>query len=271
MRQQSLIILGAGYTASVLLPLAHQRYAQVFATSRNPDVHLSHLQPDQRVRFDLTQPDTWSQIPRESDLVWCFPAAPLALVRNFCDTASLMTRRVVVLGSTSAYDVGSSTDYPPPWCDETSPIDLTKPRVQGEEYLRLHGGAITLRVAGIYGPNRHPIDWLKTGRVRPSRKYVNLIHVEDLARACLAAVLHAKPGEVYNVADGTPRTWNEICDAAGISRPLEPTQSDDTTLVGKRIANQRMLDLLTSDQTGLSYPDILSEIVRTHQARREAR
>jgi len=249
-------MLGAGYTASFLLPLAHQRYAQVVATSRNPNVRLGHLQSDQRVRFDLTQPDTWNDLPREHDLLWCFPATPFELVQKFSDAASLSTRRVVVIGSTSAYDVGSSTDYPPPWCDETAPIDLVKPRVQGEEYLRQHCGAIILRVAGIYGPNRNPMDWLKTGRVRPSRKYVNLIHVEDLARVCLAALRHAKPGEIYNVADGTPRTWNEICNSAGISGPLESPQFDDSVLIGKRISNQRMVNLLASDQTRLHYPDI---------------
>lgn len=261
MRRHSLIILGAGYTASFLLPLAHQRYAQVFATSRDPNRHLAYLPPEQRLRFDLTQPETWNHIPTETDLLWCFPAMPVELVQQFSNAASLSTRRLVVLGSTSAYDVGSTTDYPPPWCDETSPIDLVKPRVQGEEYLRLHCGAVILRVAGIYGPNRNPIDWIKTGRVRPSRKYVNLIHVEDLARVCLAALMQAPPGEIYNVADGTPRTWNNICDSAGISRPLEPSQSDDSTPVGKRIANQRMLDLLASDQTHLHYPDILDEVL----------
>ncbi len=120
-------------------------------------------------------------------------------------------------------------------------------------------------MAGIYGPNRSPIDWIDAGRVSPSRKYVNLIHVEDLARVCLAALHHAKRGEVYNVSDGLPRTWNDICDGAGISRPLKSPQPDDSTLVGKRIANHRMLDLLTSDHTRLHYPDILEHVLRERQ------
>ncbi len=268
--QQSLTILGTGYTAAFLLPLARQRYSQVLATSRDPDRHLNHLQPDHRLRFDLTQSETWSHIPREIDLVWCFPAVPLELVKRFAGAASLATRRLVVLGSTSAYDVGVPIDYPPPWCDETSLIDRDKPRVQGEEYLRSQCGAVVLRVAGIYGPNRNPIDWIKTGRVRPSRKYVNLIHVEDLARVCLAALMHGKPSEVYNVSDGLPRTWNDICDAAGIPRPLGSSQSDDSTVVGKRIANHRMLDLLRSDHTHLHYPDILEDVISRRQ-RRDAR
>ena len=93
-----------------------------------------------------------------------------------------------MLGSTSAYDTGGSQEYPPPWIDETAPIDYTKPRVQGEEFLRTECGAIVLRVAGIYGPGRHPYDWITSGRVGLSDKYVNLIHVEDLAAICKAAL-----------------------------------------------------------------------------------
>jgi hypothetical protein len=74
-------------------------------------------------------------------LLWCFPATPIELVRQFIATLTGSPRRIVVLGSTSAYDLGDSQAYPPPWIDETAPINLTKPRVQGEEYLRLEQGA----------------------------------------------------------------------------------------------------------------------------------
>lgn len=205
-----LIILGSGYTARFLLPPASRQYAHVFATSRAPDRHLNHITPDRRIRFDLTQQSTWKNISTGTDLLWCFPATPPDLVQKFAVTLDPLSRRLVVLGSTSAYEVGGSREYPPPWIDETAPIDLTKPRVQGEEFLRTNCGAIVLRVAGIYGPGRNPIDWIRTGRVSPSRNYVNLIHVADLARICLATLEHGKPGEAYNVSDGTPRTWREI-------------------------------------------------------------
>ena len=39
----------------------------------------------------------------------------------------------------------------------------TSPAFQGEEYLRTHHGAIILRVAGIYGPHRNPVDWIRRG------------------------------------------------------------------------------------------------------------
>jgi nucleoside-diphosphate-sugar epimerase len=117
---------------------------------------------------------------------------------------------------------------------------LTKPRVQGEEYLRNELGAIVLRVAGIYGSGRNPLDWIKNGRVGPSRKYVNLIHADDLAAICLLALEHGKPGEVYNVSDGTPRTWNEVCATAQQRWGVVAAAVKEHHSSGKRISNAKL-------------------------------
>ncbi|MDP3091621.1 MAG: hypothetical protein Q8N04_13150 [Nitrospira sp.] len=239
MPHNPLVILGSGYTARFLWPLVADRSLMVYATSRAPEEHLDHVPPAHRLRFDLSQHDTWGNIPHDADLLWCFPATPLDLVRQFAASLSGSARRLVVLGSTSAYDTGVSHAYPPPWIDETAPIDLTKPRVQGEEHLRLKHGAIVLRVAGIYGPGRNPLDWIRTGRVGPTRKYVNLIHVEDLAAICLAAVERGTPGEVYNVSDGQPRTWEAICET--MMGPDACRAADNATQkeTGKRIVSTK--------------------------------
>lgn len=261
MANTSLVILGSGYTGRHLLPPAARRYARVFATSRDPDRHLSSVPSEYRIRFDLQQPDTWKDIPKEADLLWCFPAAPIDLVAAFAATLDQPTRRIVVLGSTSAYDTGNTTEYPPPWIDESAPIDLTRPRVQGEEYLRKEHGAIVLRVAGIYGPGRHPLDWIKSGRVGPSRKYVNLIHVDDLAAGCLAALQRGVPGTVYNVSDGTPRTWREICDTAQRRWDIHPVAEPATAAPGKRLLNKRLQELLSSDHGSLRHTDLYESLV----------
>ncbi len=252
----SLTILGSGYTAKFLLPLARHRYPHVFASSRDPDRHLTHLRMDQRVRFDLARFETWQAIPPSTDILWCFPAVPIELVRQFADVASLRTRRLVVLGSTSAYDIGIAAEYPPPWVDETAAIDLTKPRVQGEELLRSTYGAIVLRVAGIYGPGRDPAEWIKAGRVNRSPKYVNFIHVDDLASSCLAALAHAGPGTVYNISDGSPKTWREICAVVEQRWGIRSFDSQEPATVGKRIRNERLCELLKSDGTSLRYEDL---------------
>lgn len=185
----------------------------------------------------------------------------MEFVKSFAEALLRRIRRLVVLGSTSAYDDGTSTTYPPPWINEATSIDLDLPRVQGEELLRTDYRAIVLRVAGIYGPGRNPIDWIRTGRVPRSRKYVNLIHVEDLSAVCLAALRHGQPGEVYNVSDGTPRTWNEICEEATRRWNIESTGSDGPTSGGKRVSNTKMSSLLELDQRELVHKDLFEALM----------
>lgn len=236
-----LIILGCGYTGRHILELTLSRGTSAWATSRNPAQQLTAVPLPQRLEFDLARPETWRQLPTGADLVWCFPATPLAAVRRWADTQRAQFNRLVVLGSTSAYEVANdSTDYPPPWIDESAPIDRTKPRVQGEEYLRNELGAILLRVAGIYGPGRNPLNWIRQGRVGPSRKYVNLIHGEDLAAICLTALERGQPGEAYNVSDGTPRTWNEICATAQQHWGVTAAATKEGLSPGKRISNAKL-------------------------------
>ena len=253
----SLVILGSGYTARFVLPLAERRYASVLATSRNPDHHLASLLPNSRVRFDLSDRTTWQNIPPDSDLLWCFPAEPLELVQEFAKRLGMQSHRLVVLGSTSAYGAGQMETDPTSWTDETAPIDLSKLRVQGEEYLREKHGAVVLRVAGIYGPGRNPLDWIKQGRVSPSRKYVNLIQVEDLAEICLAALERGLSGEAYNVSDGTPRTWKEICMTAQQRWGVTASAATENQPLGKQISNAK---LRTELGYVLKYPHLYESL-----------
>ena len=236
-----LVVLGSGYTGLVLHRTGTSQGRTVYASSRNPLNNLAGIPSEQRRQFDLELPSTWPNIPVGADLIWCFPAVPLEQVQAFARTLDASPRRIVVLGSTSAYEVSDhSAEYPPSWIDESAPIDLTKPRAQGEEYLRNTLGAIVLRVAGIYGPGRSPLDWIRQGRVSPSRKYVNLIHVEDLTAICLAALERGKPGEAYNVSDGTPRTWNEVCATAQQRWNVTATAVKEDRSSGKRISNAKL-------------------------------
>jgi nucleoside-diphosphate-sugar epimerase len=230
----------------------------VHATSRNPLTNLVGIPSEQRLQFDLEQPSTWENIPTGADLIWCFPATPLEQVQAFARTLDRLAQRMVVLGSTSAYEASDhSTEYPPSWIDESAPINITKPRVQGEEYLREHHGAIVLRVAGIYGPGRNPLDWVNRGRVSPSRKYVNLIHAEDLAAICLLALEKGKPGEAYNVSDGTPRTWNEIYTTAQQRWGMAAAEGKEDGLTGKRISTAKLRTELCYT---LRHPDLFEAL-----------
>lgn len=236
-----IVILGAGYTGRVIHALGTARGLTVLAGSRAPDQHLASIPIAQRLRFDLAQPTTWANIPERAKLIWCFPATPEALVRDFAEQVAPRIAKLVVLGSTSAYDQAAwrQEGAAAPLIDEDSPLDMTLPRVRGEEYLRFHGRALILRSAGIYGPGRHVLDWIRQGRVAASARYVNLVHVEDLAGICLETLDRGKDGSVYNVSDGQPRQWAEIVRTArdrwGVAQP-DGQARGKTTGPGKRLS-----------------------------------
>jgi nucleoside-diphosphate-sugar epimerase len=97
--------------------------------------------------------------------------------------------------------------------DESSPVsptdDRSRRRVAAEELTRAWCDArgvrwVVLRVPGIYGPQRLPLERLQRGE--PALRAedagpANRIHVDDLVAACIAAVERPVRG-VFNVGDG---------------------------------------------------------------------
>ena len=217
-QQHPLVILGAGYTGLRIYQQALEAGWRLSVTSRQPHIHLSQIPTEHHLRFDLTQAETWSNIPSPAHLIWCFPATPFDLVKKFLSTRAQSTSRLLVLGSTSAYIPDEQA------ITEETPLKTHLPRVQTEEYLRSNYGAVVIRLAGLYGPGRHVFDWIRKGKIQNTKKWVNLLHVEDAAAICLQALAQASDGSTYLASDGHPRTWNEICSVAsskwGISIPL---------------------------------------------------
>ena len=106
--RRTLVILGAGYLARFIRLISDDCYSNVRFTSRSPAINLSDVSIDRRILFDLSQPETWGNIPGDADLLWSFPAAPLDAVQRFAARINGSFRRLVVLGSTSAYERGAS-------------------------------------------------------------------------------------------------------------------------------------------------------------------
>ncbi|MGD9726387.1 MAG: hypothetical protein AB7G68_16770 [Nitrospiraceae bacterium] len=260
MASPQFVMLGTGYTGRYLYAGAKKRGAHVRATSRDPEHNLAQIPADERLTFDLARPATWPDFPPDCLVFWCFPAQPIDLVRRFAEARLTEVRRLIVLGSTSAYDrPRQEWTFPPPWIDESASVDTTIPRVQGEECLRTGYGAIILRTAGIYGPGRNPLDWIRRGLVGPSQRYVNLIHVEDLAGICLELGEHGPRGEIYNVSDGVPRTWHDICRMARDRWLVTPPADRPNDRPGKRIATAKLQQAL---RYTLKHPDLYDAIAQ---------
>ncbi|MCP3869709.1 MAG: SDR family oxidoreductase [Gammaproteobacteria bacterium] len=131
---------------------------------------------------------------------------------------------------------------------------------------------IILRVAGIYGPGRLPLERIKQRLplVRSEEApWTNRIHVDDLVQACTQAMEKGQNGEIYNVSDGAPGTmtdyFDQIADQANLPRPprIALAQGDDLLSPGmmsymresRRLDNRKMLDELG---VTLRYPDLAS-------------
>ena len=80
---------------------------------------------------------------------------------------------------------------------------------------------------------------------------MNLIHVEDLARLCLQALRQGQAGTSYNISDGQPRRWVEICHEVSVRWGGE--SSPDTGRGGRQ--TNRNHKALTQLQYTLRHPD----------------
>lgn len=119
---------------------------------------------------------------------------------------------------------------------------------------------VVLRVPGIYGPGRLPLERLRRGEpaLRPEDAGPgNRIHVDDLVSACVAALERPVEG-VFNVSDGNPATTTEFLQRtaalAGLPPPPLVALADAPGRVSpgmlaflresRRIDNRRMVEQL---------------------------
>lgn len=127
-----------------------------------------------------------------------------------------------------------------------------------------------LRVGGIYGPSRLPLQRLKDQipmlheNLSPQ---TNRIHADDLAQVCFAAATKKAEGEIYNVSDGTNSNmteyFNTIADFAGLPRPplVDWEEAEKTISKGmlsylkesRRMDNTKMMKTL---KIKLLYPTL---------------
>jgi nucleoside-diphosphate-sugar epimerase len=183
-------------------------------------------------------------------------------------------RGFVLLSTTGVYgDCGGA------WIDESAPArpwaERARRRLDAESAVRewsarTSTALMILRVPGIYGPGRLPIDRVRAGTpvLRESDSpWSNRVHVDDLVAAAMAIPGHGRPGAVYNISDGHPGTmtdyFNRVADVAGLPRP--PQVDRETALrvlkpgmlsyltESKRIDNTRMREELGVE---LRYPDL---------------
>jgi nucleoside-diphosphate-sugar epimerase len=163
--------------------------------------------------------------------------------RTRCLLAALARRppRALVYASTTGVYGDCQGDF----IDETRALnpatDRAARRVDAEAQLRAfgrrHGTRITLlRIPGIYARDReggHPRERLARGTPvlrREDDVFTNHIHADDLARACVLALLRGLPQRAVNVCDDSQLLMGDYfdlaADLAGLPRPERITRAE---------------------------------------------
>ncbi len=134
----------------------------------------------------------------------------------FLKAVDALPARLIYLSTSGVYgDCGGE------WVDETRPpaplTDRAHRRLAAETrthgWAAAHGAeAVILRVPGIYGPGRLPIERLRRGvpvvRTREA-PFSNRIHADDLAAAAVRIADRGQDRRIYNVSDGNPTTMTD--------------------------------------------------------------
>ncbi len=236
----TILILGCGAVGKLVAEKELTRGHRVVAVTQRsetiPDVD-SFL-----INFD-DSPQTYPRLP-EAESIYCFyPPPPTGQadfrtrhVITFLTSWKRKPRRVVLISTTSVYG-----DCEGEWVDESrSPnpqTDRAKRRLDAEKQWEQWTNEVgcellTLRVAGIYGPDKLPKARLSRGEPMPRASespFSNRIHIEDLVDVCLAAMHRGIPG-LYNVSDGHPSTmvdyFHQVADVLGMPRLPEVSMNE---------------------------------------------
>jgi nucleoside-diphosphate-sugar epimerase len=263
------LIVGCGYVGRRLALRLAGDY-DVTATVRTAQ-RVSELQRDgiSAVTLDLDRLRTSARVPERLAQAAIFYLAPpprtgesdLRLDRFF-QIATVPPQTFVYVSTTGVYgDVKGAR------VDESTPVrpmtERAHRRVSAEEMTRVwcterHVRRVVLRVPGIYGPGRLPLDQLRQGEptVRDAEAGItNRIHVDDLVTACTAALSNQEARGVYNVTDGQSYTSTQFLDrvAALANLPQAPRVSMDEAQLtfsaerlsflneSRQVSNERML------------------------------
>ncbi len=183
-------------------------------------------------------------------------------------------KRIVLINTTGVYG-----DCQGDWVTETRPrrpqTGRATRRVDAEDFARswcdFHAVTlVVLRVPGIYGSGKLPLDRIKNARpvLAPELcPWSNRVHVEDLITACMSAARVKAPAPAYNISDGHPSTMTDfffkVADAAGLPRPPILTTQEASAQLSKEMQSylaesKRIDNTLMKEHLGVvpRFPDL---------------
>ncbi len=262
MAGRRLVVFGAGYVGAAVALAAKARGLEVSALTRNPLKAQALTAAGVRtVVSDLASSDWHGQLPADTECVLnCVSSGgggPEGYRRSYVDgQRSLLAwtgrtsspGRLIYTGSTSVYPQDGGVRV-----DEDAPTDgasgTARVLLEAEDLVRAwQGDWFILRLAGIYGPDRHHLlDQLRAGSgvlAGRGEYHLNLIHRDDIVSAILAAFAApaSVPSGLFNVADdgAAPKAALAEWIAARLGLPA-PTFSGEPAMGRRAITPDRVI------------------------------
>ena len=271
------LIVGCGYLGRRVGRLLRERGERVFGTTRNPrratELTASGIEP---VLADVLVPDSLDTLPEVERVLYCVGfdrAAGIPMrtvyVEGLRNVLAWVTGTFVYAGSAGVYGQGDGE-----WVAEESP---TEPRheagrvcLDAERLAREFGeerglSVVVLRFSGLYGPGRIPRrDVVARGApiAGDPGKFLNLIHIEDAARAAIAALGQEAGGHLYLVTDDRPVARGEFYELVarhlGAPPPRFVIPEAGSPEAQREESNKRLSNRRMRTELGIipRYPDI---------------
>ncbi|KAF8343584.1 hypothetical protein F5887DRAFT_290817 [Amanita rubescens] len=227
-----ILILGAGWLSTFLIPLCKQRGLTYAATTRDGrDGTLTFV-------FDASSDEieTYRNLPDASTVLITFPiiesGGPTKLVNSYAASRrSAIQPRFLLLGATNIWEPESAFQ----WYDRHSPYNSRPRAIAEQELLDLSPRVQTtvLNLAGLWGGSRTMRNWV--GKVAGTKDALakkgslHMIHGLDVSRAILA--IHTNftkaVGQRWLLTDDRVYDWWDLASAWGARKPDTPLESDD--------------------------------------------
>jgi nucleoside-diphosphate-sugar epimerase len=240
LRRTRLLIVGCGDVGLRVLRLLAGRWRVRVLSSTPARAALLHAAGAQVLAGDLDEPLSIARLGGLADAVLYLAPPPAQGERDPRVAALLaaLARRcapgcLVYASTTGVYGDAGGARF-----DETRAIApataRARRRADAESQVRLYGrrygvGVSILRVPGIYAPDRaggDPRERVARGTpvlAADQDVFTNHIHADDLARACVAALVRGAPQRIYHASDDSALKMgdylDQVADHSGLARP----------------------------------------------------
>jgi hypothetical protein len=189
-----ILILGAGWTSTFLIPLlkkADISYAATTTTSRDGTYKFKFEYDDSSEVSLEDNPEQYAALPTAKTILITFPLKgknqSTHLVTSYIKNhnSEKSSYQFIQLGSSGIFTIENQSL----WVTRHSNYSKSNPRAIAEDELLGLGGSV-LNLSGLWGGERQPKNWIDrvaaTKDQLKDKTSLHLVHGEDVARAIIA-------------------------------------------------------------------------------------